>query len=438
MKAFLLAALAATFTITTARAEDLTIPPEGAIEPREITWLASRPSDGPVLKVMHQIAVEYAAKHPGFKLDIVETPDRPSYLQKLETLAAARQLPDLFDTDATPFAQKLQKQGLMVDVAAILDKLQSTDKFRPAALDYQRFPEGGLYLIPLEFGMEFFWYNKAMFDTAGVTPPATLDDIPATCVALAKSGVLPVALDGIDGWPVQRMIAWYPFRQAGGDFLGALRKGQAKMSDAVGIKAASWLAEMAKAGCFSADFSSQGYTDARDLFTQGKAAIYYMGTWEADTLTNDAALAPEVRGNVDYFTLPTVPGAITGDNEFFVNSGIGMAVSAKSFDPLVYDFLKYALGRYPELYAGTGALSPMTFLPAELPNKSPLYAKIVAEIPKLGKYFSVPWDTQLDPTSNTVVQQQLTLLLQGHVTPKEFADAIDATIAEQAPRFFKD
>lgn len=437
MNLLLASAFAASILATTTFAGERMIPPDGDIIPREITWLASRPSDGPVLKTVQKIASEYAEKHPGFKLDIVETPDRPSYLQKLETLAAARQLPELFDTDATPFAQKLQQQNLMVNVAALLEQLKLSSQFRPVALDYQRFPDGSLYLVPLEFGMEFFWFNTAMFEKAGLTPPATLDDFPAVCTTLSKQGVIPIALDGVDGWPSQRMMAFYPFRQAGGEYIKKLRKADAKMGDAVGAKAADWLASLASAGCFSKDFSSQGYTDARDLFTQGKAAIYYMGTWEADVMTNDAALAPDVRSNIDFFTLPTIPNALTGDNEFFVNSGIGMAVGSKNFDPLVYDFVKYLLGRYPELYANTGALSPMTQAPSELPNKSPLYARIVSQIPKLGARFAVPWDTQLDPTSNTVMQQQLTLLLQGNITPQQFEEAVDGSIEEQAPRFFK-
>ena len=436
MKLALVAALATLLAASPALAQSPAIPPAGDIVPREITWLASRPSDGPVLSTVRAIADEYAAQHPGFKLDIVETPDRPSYLQKLETLAAARQLPEFFDTDATPFADKLRQQGLMVDTAALLESYGLTDQFRPVALNYDRFGDGSLYLIPLEFGMEVFWYNKAMFEAAGVAPPSTLDDLPALCPKLAATGVLPLALDGVDGWPPQRMIAWYPFRLSGGDYLDKLKEGEAKLSDPIGVKTTEWLASFASNGCLAKDFSAQGYTDARDQFTQGKAAIYYMGTWETDAMINDASQAEAVRGNIDYFTLPLTPDAQTGANEFFVNSGIGMAVGSGTFDPLVYDFVKYMLTRYSELYANTGALSPMTYTPEKLPNDAPLYAKIVGEIPKLGSLYAVPWDTQLDPKSNTVMQQQLTLLLQGNITAEQFQQTVDSAIAENAPRFF--
>ena len=89
------------------RTDPTDVDPEGEIKPREISWLLSRPADGGVITAMKQIADEYAKDHPGFSLNLVTTPDRPSYIQKYETLAAANKLPELFDTDATPFAQKL-------------------------------------------------------------------------------------------------------------------------------------------------------------------------------------------------------------------------------------------------------------------------------------------------------------------------------------------
>ncbi|MBU4336536.1 MAG: extracellular solute-binding protein, partial [Actinobacteria bacterium] len=169
---------------TTGTAGSTDVSPTGAIVPRDISWLLSRPADGGVIAAMQQIADEYAEDHPGFSLNLITTPDRPSYIQKYETLAAANKLPELFDTDATPFAQKLAEQGRMVDVAALLDDLGLTDTYREAALNYQRFSDGSLYMVPFEYSSEYFWYNTALFDQAGVSVPQTLDDFPAMCQAL--------------------------------------------------------------------------------------------------------------------------------------------------------------------------------------------------------------------------------------------------------------
>ncbi|PZF86289.1 ABC transporter substrate-binding protein [Jiangella anatolica] len=411
---------------------------EGEIEPREISWLLSRPADGAVIATVEQIAADYAEQHPGFSLNLVTTPDRPSYLQKLETLAAARELPELFDSDATPFAAKLRDQDLMVDVEALLEELDLRDDYRPLALDYQRFDDGGLYLLPFEFEIEVFWYNRALFEQAGVEVPATLDDMVGLCGPLRDAGVVPIAVDGQDQWPLERYLAYYPFRLAGPDYVTELKRGEAALSDPPGRAAAEWIEALGAAGCFPDGFSSQGYTDARDLFTTGRAAVYNMGTWELSALTSPD-LPADVRDNIGYFTLPTADGAVTEDNEYVVVSGIGMAINAQTFDPLVKDFVTYLLQEYPARYAATGRFSPTIGQETPVPEgASPLFTEVAAEIENLGDRVAMPWDTQLDPTSNTRLQQELTLLAQGDITADQFIETVDATIADNAPRYFGD
>lgn len=412
------------------------VDPEGDITPHKISWLLSRPADGATISIFTKLAEEYAQDHPGFELELITTPDRPSYIQKYETLAAANQLPELFDTDATPFAQKLADRGQMMDVDALLKDIGVYDTYRENALNYQRFDDGSLHMIPFEFQLEFFWYNKALFDEAGVSIPESLDDIPQMCTELRAAGITPIALDGQDQWPLERYMAFQPFRLAGPDYIQELKKGDTGLSDEVGQKAVGWLADMAEAECFDAGFSSTGYADAQALFTSGQAAMYNIGTWELGNLATDN-LDAGVRDSVDFFTLPTVDGAVTADNEYVVSSGIGMAVNAKKYDPLVRDFLEFALTRYPAEYAATGALSPTTDVTTAVPaNATPLFQKALDAADDLGSNLAMPWDTQLDPTSNSRLQQELVLLLQGNLTPEEFITTVDSTIQENAPKFF--
>ena len=406
------------------------------IVPREISWLLSRPADGSVISIVKGLAEEYAADHPGFSLNLITTPDRPSYLQTLQTLAAANQLPELFDTDATPFTHKLVKQGKLVDVQQMLTDLGIYDKFRPLALDYQRFDDGSLNMVPFEFELEFFWYNKALFAKAGAAVPKTLDGIVSLCKPLRDSGAIPISVDGQDGWPLLRYMSYQPFRVAGPAYVDSLKRGEAKMGDEVGSKAVHWMADLGSNQCFQDGFSSQGYTDARDLFTSGKSAMYQIGTWELASLTSKD-LSAEVRDNIDFFTLPTVDGAVTADNEYTVVSGIGMAISQQTYDPLMQDFLKFVLENYSERLAASGHLTPMKGYEPTIPDgSSELYKRALAEVDNLGEQIAFPWDTKLDPTTNTLMQQELTLLVQGDSTPASFQEKIDASIAENAPKFF--
>lgn len=410
--------------------------PEGEITPREISWLLSRPADGGVITAMEQIADEYAQANPGFALNLITTPDRPSYLQKYETLAAANKLPEFFDTDATPFAQKLADQGRMMDAEALLEDIGMLDDYREAALNYQRFDDGSLYMIPFEFQLEFFWYNTALFEDAGVSVPETLDDFPAMCRALNSAGVTPIALDGQDQWPLERYMSYYPFRAEGNEYVQTLKRGETELAKDTGRDAVEWLHSLGEADCFQEGFSSTGYADAQAAFTSGKAAVYNIGTWELANLATEN-LDPAVRNDIDYFTLPMIAGATTSANEYVTPSGIGMAVNAGTYDPLVRDFLAFALERYPEVYAATGALSPTSTVDTTIPaNATPLYQRAVDQANEVGPAIAMPWDTQLDPASNSRLQQELTLLVQGEITPEEFIATMDETIAENAAKAF--
>jgi raffinose/stachyose/melibiose transport system substrate-binding protein len=408
----------------------------GDIEPRAISWLLSRPADGAVITTVQDVAADYGKEHPGFSLELITTPDRPSYLQKLETLATAKKPPEFFDTDATPFADKLRARGDMVDVEKLLDELGTLDDYRPLALDYQRFDDGGLYLMPFEFELAFFWYNTRLFEKAGGEVPETLDDLVDTCGPLRDAGVVPIALDGQDQWPLERYMSYYPFRTAGPDYVKELKKGEASITDEPGRQAAEWIHDLGQAGCFPDGFSSTGYTDARDLFTTGKAAIYQIGTWELPTFLGE--LPPATAGAIDYFTLPTTDGAVTDPNEFTVVSGIGTAINSRTFDPLVKDFVTYLLEEYPKRYAAQGRFSPTANVETAAPEGgSELFDKVVAQMDDLGDETAMPWDTQLDPTSNSRLQQELTLLAQGETTPDEFLATVDETISENAPKYFE-
>ncbi|GAA0700752.1 extracellular solute-binding protein [Streptomyces malaysiensis subsp. malaysiensis] len=411
------------------------VAPSGAIKPRAISWLLSRPADGPVITTMRALAEEYAASHPGFKLNLISTPDRPSYIQKYETLAAAGKLPELFDTDATPFAQKLAHHGRMMDVAKLLRNLGLYDHYRPAALDYQRFDDGSLYMVPLQYEAEFFWYNKALLRRAGVSVPTSLDDFPAMCRALRSAGITPIALDGQDLWPLERYAAYQPFRVTGPSYVRQLKNGEARFSEPAGRKSAEWLSALGKAGCFQKGFSSVGYADAQNLFASGRAAVYNTGTWDLPGLAT-TALDTKTRDDVDFFTLPLTRGSVTAENEYVTSSGIGMAVNSRTYDPLVRDFLKFALTRYPARYAAAGVLAPTTDAKTVVPdNATPLYARAVATANDVGQKIAVPWDTQLDPTTNTKFQQNLVLLAQGDVSPASFISTMDTVIRRNAPRY---
>ena len=86
-----------------------------------VKWLTSRPVDGAIDQTMREIAEQYSKEKGGnWQIEIETTADRPSYLQKLKTLIAGGNMPDIIDIDADPYCKELVEAGMLVDVKKFL------------------------------------------------------------------------------------------------------------------------------------------------------------------------------------------------------------------------------------------------------------------------------------------------------------------------------
>jgi len=246
---------------------------------KTIVWYNQRPSGGPVDQAVTAVAKQFAKLHPGFKLTIETTAARPAYLQKIYTLAAANQPAAALRRGRDPFAQQLAREGKIVNIGQWLSREGLASTYKPLALKYDRFGDGQLYAVPLEFAMEFFFYNTSLFAKSGLKPPSSLGQLVSDCAPLRAKGIIPIAIDGQDGWPLLRYLAYYPFRMTGNKFVTELAQGKAKMTSPVGQAAANFIADLGKSNCFESGFSSTGYSDALNLFLSGKAGMINDGSW---------------------------------------------------------------------------------------------------------------------------------------------------------------
>ena len=73
-------------------------------------------------------------------------------------------------------------------------------------------------------------------------------------------------------------------------------------------KAVELLKKSADAGLFQKGYDSQDYATAQNLFTNGQAAMYYMGSWDASMALNED-IDEDIRTNIRVFTMPVVDGA---------------------------------------------------------------------------------------------------------------------------------
>ncbi len=400
-----------------------------AEEPVTVTWFASRPVDGAIDLAIRQIAQQYSEEHGGnWQFEVITEADRPSYLQKLQTLISGGNMPDIIDIDATPYCQELVDAGMLVDVKEYLNQEGLYDKFEPTALAYQEFTNGTMYTLPLEYHVEMIWYNKEIFAENGLEVPKTMDEWLDVCEKLSEAGITPISVDGADRWPVIRYLAMMPFRETGNDYIISLSEGNASMGDQAGRNGIEFFQKIGQ--YFQEGFAATDYATAQAMFLDGQSAMYYIGDWEI------AAMQEAYKnGTIDYFYMPAVDGALTGANEFCVNSGIGMAFNAETFDEKTKDFVKYVIENYGKIYAGMDQMTPIK---SELPEDhefSDLYLRVREDMGSIGEHFLKPWDCYLDSNTCTVVNDNALLLATGDIDADTFISLVDTALEEYKSGF---
>lgn len=176
-----------------------------------------------------------------------------------------------------------------------------------------------------------FYYNQKIFGDNGWEVPATYEELMTLCADIKAAGFTPVAMDGGDGWPMACFLTDILVQVAGINYADIVSNAVATGDfSAPEIKQATQiLVNSADAGMFQIGYDSQDYGTTMNLFTNGQAAMYCMGSWDCSMALNED-IAPEIRENIRAFTMPVVEGGKGGANDIAAWNGGGYAVSADS------------------------------------------------------------------------------------------------------------
>ena len=171
----------------------------------------------------------------------------------------------------------LVSNGLLRDVDA-LATAGNWRKIMPQAVLNAVTRNGKIYAVPVNIhGTNWLWYNKAVFEKAGATVPATFDELFVALDKIKATGVIPYALAG------QKWVENETFNGvlAGVDhdlFVELMTK-----RDPALVKSASFrtAAEMFAKLRGYVDPSSPGrnWNDATSMVITGKAGVQIMGDW---------------------------------------------------------------------------------------------------------------------------------------------------------------
>ncbi|HEY2642754.1 MAG TPA: sugar ABC transporter substrate-binding protein [Galbitalea sp.] len=201
----------------------------------------------------------------------VKTIPYSGYATAQQTDLAAGTASDVFDIDGLSNYQSLEANGQLAELKGVDGKV-----YNSGLLDtYQT--DGKQYALPTSFSDVVLYYNKDLFDAAGVSYPTSSWTWADETAAATKITDKAKGIWG-DHQPVTYNEYYKALVQNGASFLSKDGK-KAAFDTPAGLEAAKWLVDKSgttmptiKQGQGTADFDT-------NLFAAGKLAMLHTGTW---------------------------------------------------------------------------------------------------------------------------------------------------------------
>lgn len=378
----------------------------------------------PAKSVWAALAKKFEAQNPKVKIKIVQL-ENDAYKSKMTALTASGKLPDIFHT----WGGGVLKQ--QVDAGLVEDLTDRTKDWADGLLPVAREPyllDDKVYGIPFDIGMIGFWYNKALFQRAGVsTPPTTWSGFLDAVDKLKAKGITPLALAGKEKWPGMYYWAYLAMRTAGAEALQKANDDKDFTGDDF-VQAGQHLQELVDLQPFQKGFLGAAYstpTGQAATVGNGKAAMELMGQW-APVVQADAGKG--LGDDLGFFPFPAVEGGKGAITEVFGGGG-GHALRQGAPQAAV-DFLKFFASEATdlELVKKTGVLPVVPAAESALtdPNLQAVQKQL-----KGATGFQLYLDQAYAPALGQEVNDSVAALIAGSKSPEQVTESITQTAKEE-------
>ncbi len=261
-----------TLPTTTPQAGESPTPTQTPAEPETITW--SYWGDPWEAEVNQRLVTVFEADYPNIK---VETRHAPwtEYFNKVEEWWANGTPPDVMFLDYLP---TYASRGLLENLDPYIqrDNYSLTD-FYPGLLEYLKY-KGSLFGLPRDNDTKVIFYNKTLFDEAGLPYPTsgwTWEDLRQTAIKLTKSEDGNITQYGFAYEPDDWWLLWV--HQNGGEvYDNYSNPTKTLMDSSEAIEAVQWLANLTNIDKVTPPYDVQRTSlNIGQLFQDGKLAMAF-------------------------------------------------------------------------------------------------------------------------------------------------------------------
>ncbi|KGE19299.1 ABC transporter substrate-binding protein [Paenibacillus wynnii] len=255
----------------------------------KITFLTNRTDM--IGKEYDEYVKRFNEKYPNIEVEFEAS--QTDYNQQAKVRMASGELPDVMFIPTIPNSD-LPKYFASLDDLGLNDQVTFKD-FKSQ--------DGKLYGITSGNSTSGIVYNKKAFADAGITEvPKTWDEFLAACEKLKANGVVPLASNFKDKWPLNDWVYAVPRVIEGkADFPNEKLTTDTPFTMDNGYgKSLGLLRELNEKGYLEKDINSTNWEQSKKDIASGKFAMYFLGNW----VINQVIGAGTTADNVGFFPLP--------------------------------------------------------------------------------------------------------------------------------------
>lgn len=306
--------------------------------------------------VLDKIIAGFEKIYPNVKVKQITFDDDVYEDEGLITLVQSRTPPDIYFQWGGDLVRKYAKNGFAAELDEALSRGGWKNHFLEAGWPDSMY-KGRIYMIPAGLDVTtVLWYNKAMFDNAGLTEPETWSEFMDVCAKLKESGITPLIIGNKELWPLGNWAGHIVGMAAGMGVYDDVFTLKTEFANPDFVKAFGLLQEMAEEGYFNEGMNGIDADPGMMGFFQGFAAIHPIGIW----LVSEAKTSAPEDFQYSAFNTPTIPWG-KGEQPSIIGLSTGYMIHSKSknFD-IAVSFLRFFTSlENQKLRVEAGTFSPI-------------------------------------------------------------------------------
>jgi raffinose/stachyose/melibiose transport system substrate-binding protein len=299
--------------------------------------------DQAVVNIIKNMTSKFNADNPYNVEFKFETYENEQYKTKLATVMAANSAPDVFFTWSAGYLKPFVEGGKVYEIGQLLNADSDwKGRFNEGVFGPVTY-NGKIYAAPHGQTVAVMYYNTRLFKENKIAVPTTFNELKNACKVFKEKGIIPISVPVKDAWIAGQFLQQLANGVGGMDlFNGTVGKTKA-WNDPSYVKAAKLLNELVAMKAFQDGYLGMTYDQGRDLFTQEKAAMFYMGSWDIGMLSDPTV---PVSKNLGVFNIP--PSNPAAGNVAIGDVDQCLAISANCAD-------KKAAAAYIKMFSGVEA-----------------------------------------------------------------------------------